>query len=56
MAEKCPGALRIKTSLPPFAGVLEAESRWHLEEKRMGGEDGKEGNEYVTFITFKQLG
>lgn len=51
----------IKTSLLPFAGVisvgvLEAESRWQSEEKCMGGEEGKEEREDVSFIAFKQLG
>lgn len=39
-----------------FSGVLEAESRWQLVAKCMAGEDGEEGNEYITFIIFKQLG
>lgn len=49
----------IKTSLLPFAGVvsvgvLEAESRWQLGEKCMGGEEGKEEQEDVSFTAFKQ--
>ena len=60
-AEQSPGALMIKTSLLPFArvisvGVQEAESRWQSGEKCMGGEEGKEEREDVSFIAFKQLG
>lgn len=39
-----------------FCGVLEAEHRWGLVEACTGGDEGREGEEDVTSITFEQLG